>query len=30
VLDVPPDEVRIGMPLRLGPGPGVPRAVVGR
>jgi uncharacterized protein len=30
VLDVPPDDVRIGMPLRLGPGPGVPRAAVDR
>jgi uncharacterized OB-fold protein len=28
VLDVPPDQVRIGLPLRLGAGPGVPRAVV--
>ena len=30
VLDVPPDDVSIGMPLRIGPGPGVPRAVVDR
>jgi uncharacterized OB-fold protein len=30
VLDVPPTEVRIGMPLRLSAGPGVPRAAADR
>jgi uncharacterized OB-fold protein len=30
VLDVPPSEVRIGMPLRLSTGPGVPRAAADR
>ncbi|HVQ95367.1 MAG TPA: OB-fold domain-containing protein [Mycobacteriales bacterium] len=27
VLDVPLDELAIGLPVRIGPGPGVPRAV---